>query len=133
MATILIIDDDGDVRDTVALILQEAGHRTLSATTGAEGARLFAEERPDLVLTDMIMPHSDGIEAIRAMRGGNATARIIAMSGDSFAGNEYYLQLAKRFGAMAVLPKPFEADELLSIVRSCLAASPATGAPDPTK
>jgi CheY-like chemotaxis protein len=131
MTTILIIDDDGDVRDTLALILEEAGYKTLTATSGAAGAQVFRDARPDLVVTDMIMPESDGIEAIRAIHAVDRAARIIAMSGQSFAGRAYYLQLAQRFGAMAMLPKPFEADELLSIVASCLTASPAAQEPDP--
>jgi CheY-like chemotaxis protein len=130
MATILIIDDDGDVRDTLAFVLEEAGYETLVASSGAEGARLFRDERPDLIVTDMIMPETDGIEAMRAIQAVNPRARIVAMSGHSFAGSGYYLKLAKRFGAMAVLPKPFEADELLSIVASCLTAIPAEKTPD---
>ena len=130
MATILIIDDDGDVRDTVALVLEEAGHKIVTASTGAAGAELFKEARPDLVITDMIMPGSDGIEAIRAIQDVDSAARIIATSGTSYAGSGYYLKLAKRFGAMAVLAKPFEADELLSVVSSCLAADTAEKAPD---
>lgn len=124
MATILIIDDDADVRDTLALVLEEAGHKTVMAKSGADGARKFGETRPQLVLTDIIMPESDGLEAMSAIRALDPTVRIIAMSGASFAGSGYYLKLAKRFGAAAVLPKPFEPEELVSTVERCLAAPP---------
>ena len=133
MATILIIDDDADVRDTLALVLEEAGHTTVMAKSGAEGARIFGETRPALVLTDMIMPESDGLEAMSAIRALNSAVRIIAMSGASFAGSSYYLKLAKRFGAIAVLPKPFEPDELVSMVNSCLSAPPPAKTSDTTQ
>src|SRR5436309_2815582 len=131
MATILIIDDDADVRDTLALVLEDAGHTTVMAESGTEGARKFGETRPELVLTDMIMPESDGLEAMSAIRALDSSVRIVAMSGASFAGSSYYLKLAKRFGAMAVLPKPFEPDELVSMVEACLASLPTEKAPDP--
>lgn len=135
MPTVLIIDDDRDVRETLSLVLEEAGYRVFTAMRGVAGAQVFRDEHPDLVITDMIMPDSDGIEAIRAIKALDPAARVIATSGSSFAGASYYLNLARQFGAMAVLPKPFEADELLSIVASCLAANPqpATEEPDPTK
>jgi CheY-like chemotaxis protein len=133
MATILIIDDDADVRETLALVLEEAGHTPIMARSGAEGARIFGEARPELVLTDMIMPESDGLEAMRAIRALDPAARIIAMSGASFAGSSYYLQLAKRFGAAAVLPKPFEPDELVSTIDFCLSTPPTAKTPDTTQ
>jgi two-component system, chemotaxis family, chemotaxis protein CheY len=131
MATILIIDDDGDVLDTLALVLEEAGHTILTASSGADGARMFRDLRPDLVVTDMVMPRSDGIQAIQTIRGDDPAARIIAISGDSSPGQGDYLKQAMQSGAMAALPKPFEADEFLSIVNSCLAATPAGKAPGP--
>lgn len=130
MASILVIDDDGDVRDTLTLVLEDAGHSILTATTGAAGAQLYKKALPDLVITDMIMPGSDGIEAIREIRAINPAARIIATSGASYAGAGYYLKLARRFGATAALPKPFEADELLSIVNACLVADPLEKTPE---
>src|SRR5205085_3232951 len=133
MATVLIIDDDGDVRDTFALVLEDAGHQVLTASSGTAGAAMFRAHRPELVITDMIMPGSDGIEAIRAIRAVDPAARIIASSGASFAGPDYYLNLAMRFGAIAVLPKPFEANELLRVVETCLSPSPAAEETDPPR
>ena len=133
MATILIIDDDADVRDTLALVLEEAGHSAVTARSGAEGARVFGKNHPALVLTDMIMPESDGLEAMAAIRALDPSVRIIAMSGASFAGSSYYLKLATRFGATAVLPKPFEPEELVRVVESCLTAPPAEKASGATQ
>ena len=124
MATILIIDDDVDMRAILGLVLLGAGHETFAAASGSAGARIFHDQRPDLVITDMIMPEADGIEAIGAILAIDPAARILAISGVSFGGNEYYLKLAMQFGAMAVLPKPFRADQLLSAVASCLTATP---------
>src|SRR3982074_1446906 len=106
MATILIIDDAVGMGALLAGVLQGAGYEPLAATQGAAGAGMFHDRHPDLVVTDMIMPDADGIEAIRAILAIDPAARILAYSGAWSAGNAYYLDLATRFGAMAVLPLP---------------------------
>lgn len=121
MATALIIDQDRDVSDTLALVLQEAGHRTLTAPSTDAGTHLVEADGPDIVLADISARDFDGLDRIRAIHAVDPAARIIAMSGDSFAVDSSWLAQAGQVGAMAVLPKPFEADELLSIVASCLA------------
>jgi two-component system, chemotaxis family, chemotaxis protein CheY len=120
MPKILIIDDNDDLRDTLVVLLEDHGFSVISASDGESGTRAFSEARPDLVITDLIMPNSDGVEAIRRIRTIDPTARIVAMSGGSIAGNDYQLRLAKEAGAMEVLPKPFEVDDLVAVVERCL-------------
>jgi CheY-like chemotaxis protein len=126
MATILIIDDNDDLRDTLVVLLEDEGYQTVIAEDGAAGLRSFAERRPDLTITDVIMPESDGIETIRQIRALDPNARIIAMSGGSLIGNDYYLRMAKTLGAMEVLPKPFEIDDLVRVIENCLRAPPSS-------
>jgi CheY-like chemotaxis protein len=122
MPKILIIDDNDDLRDTLVVLLEDQGYSVISASDGDSGVRVFDESRADLVLTDVIMPNSDGVEAIRRMRAIDPAARIVAMSGGSLAGNDYPLRMAKEAGAMDVLAKPFEVDDLVAVVARCLKA-----------
>lgn len=124
MANILVIDDNEDLRDTLVLLLEDEGHSTIVAGDGVAGTRAFASARPDLVITDVLMPESDGIETIRAIRALDPAARIIAMSGGAILGNAYYLRMAKTLGAMEVLAKPFEIEDLVRVVDSCLGSLP---------
>jgi two-component system, chemotaxis family, chemotaxis protein CheY len=120
MPKILIIDDNDDLRDTLVVMLEDQGYDVISASDGETGAHAFDQARPDLVLTDIIMPNSDGVEAIRRIRAIDPTARIVAMSGGSISGNEYQLRMAKEAGAIEVLAKPFEVDDLVTVVERCL-------------
>jgi two-component system, chemotaxis family, chemotaxis protein CheY len=116
MPKILIIDDNDDLRDTLVVMLEDQGYSVISASDGESGVHAFEQARPDLVLTDIIMPNSDGVEAIRRIRAIDSTARIVAMSGGSISGNEYQLRMAREAGAIEVLAKPFEVDELVSVI-----------------
>jgi two-component system, chemotaxis family, chemotaxis protein CheY len=120
MPTILIIDDDDDLRDTLVVLLEDQGYSVIAASDGESGVRAFGEARPDLVLSDVIMPNSNGVDAIRRMREIDPTVRIVAMSGGSISGDDHQLRMAKEAGAMEVLPKPFEVDDLVAVVERCL-------------
>jgi DNA-binding response OmpR family regulator len=120
MPTILIIDDDDDLRDTLVVLLEDQGYSVIAASDGESGVRAFGEARPDLVLSDVIMPDSNGVDAIRRMREIDPTARIVAMSGGSISGDDHQLRMAKEAGAMEALPKPFEVDDLVAVVERCL-------------
>ena len=124
MAKILVIDDNEDLRDTIVSVLEDESYSTLFAADGASGVRVFEEARPDLVITDLIMPKSNGLDTIREIKAIDPSARIIAMSGGSLISHEYYLDVASSLGAMHMLPKPFEIDELLRVVAECLNAPP---------
>lgn len=118
MAKILVIDDVGGVRRSIVTILQRNGHRVDEAADGAEGIAKAEASRPDLVVTDMLMPGMDGcevIDRIRALPGG-ATIKVLAVSGGgSLVPKEEALIVAERM-ADAVLPKPFDNAELNAAV-----------------
>lgn len=124
MATILIIDDNEDLRETLVAVLQDEGYTILVAQDGVSGARVFGESRPDLVVTDLIMPNANGFDTIRQIRAIDPKARILAMSGGSLINKDDYLATAAALGAMHVLPKPFEVEELLRAVITCLNSPP---------
>jgi len=120
MAEILLIDDDAQMRRVVARILREAGHSVHEAANGTEGLALFRRVRSDLVVSDIVMPETEGIELIRTLRQEAPALPILAVSGSPTA---LYLQAATKLGASAALRKPFAADKLLAMVNTLLAAA----------
>src|SRR5665213_3241891 len=86
-AKVLVIDDDHLVRRTISRILQTGGYRVALAEDGAKGVAKFRSERPDLVITDIIMPEKEGIETIIELLRDNPQARIIAVSGGGRLGS----------------------------------------------
>ncbi len=81
MSLILVIDDDPAMRDILRTILQSVKFQVIEAANGVAGLSLFRERKPNLVITDILMPEKDGIETLREMRKIDANALIIAMSG----------------------------------------------------
>lgn len=129
MPTILIIDDNEDLRETLVAVLEDEGYAILVAEDGISGVRVYSEAHPDLVVTDLIMPNANGFDTIRHIRAIDGKARILAMSGGSLINKDDYLATAAALGAMYVLPKPFEIEQLVRAVATCLnSAPPALGA-----
>ena len=118
MATILLIDDDAQVRMLCQTALEAAGYRVLTAEDGPHGLRLLQQQEMDLALVDIFMPSMDGLEAIPLLYKTRPACKIIAMSGGSWEWD--YLDTAKRLGANEILKKPFSLQELLDAVSAQL-------------
>jgi len=105
MASVLIVDDEPDIRFIMRLILEGAGYKVAEARHGAIGLKSVTARHPDLVITDVMMPMMDGLEFIERLRSNPKTAAIpiLVVSGNS--------DLAA--AADARLPKPFTRRELL--------------------
>lgn len=121
MAHILLIDDDDIFRDVLASALEGAGHVVRQAANGVEGLRRYHEQPADLVITDIVMPEKEGLDTIRDLHRDFPQARIIAMSGGLAHDPKLYLHMAEKFGAAAVLAKPFNLADLHKVVASALA------------
>lgn len=120
MASILLIDDDDMFRDVLASTLTNAGHNVKQASDGAEGVRLFRQGKFDLVITDIVMPEKEGLGTIMELKQINPEARVIAMSGGLAHDPKLYLHMAEKFGAAAVLAKPFHLSDLMKVVETAL-------------
>jgi CheY-like chemotaxis protein len=118
MARILVIDDDVMVRDVVAQVLTRSGHTVALAADGVEGVAHLTGQPADLVITDLVMPGTAGVEVIGALHRDFPSLKIIAMSGSLVASN--YLRVAEFMGARHTLQKPFSADDLVAIVNEAL-------------
>jgi len=92
----------------------------VTAKNGLHGTGAFHRTQPDLVITDIIMPQQDGIQAIAQIRAAKPDAKIIAISGDGRIGNTDLLAMARTLDATDVIPKLFDSDDLLTIVANCL-------------
>jgi CheY-like chemotaxis protein len=124
MARILIIDDDKMVLNMLRQVLEGAQHTVVEASNGEVAMRLWREHAADLIITDILMPEKDGLEVIRELRRECPTVKVIALSGGSRKIHFDALDVAKRFGAVSTLEKPFELKELLASVNTVLNAKP---------
>ncbi|HWS34441.1 MAG TPA: response regulator [Actinoplanes sp.] len=119
--TVLIADDDGDVRDIVAVKLEAAGYRILEADNGRTAMSLAVHERPQLILLDVSMPGLDGIGFCYELHSSPQTAHIpvIIVSG---RGEPADVALGHMVGAEDYLAKPFSPAELLRRVQRLVPA-----------
>jgi CheY-like chemotaxis protein len=124
MARILIIDDDKMVLNMLRQVLEGAQHTVMEASDGVVAMRLWRQQSADLIITDILMPEKDGLEVIREMRRECPTVKVIALSGGSRKVHFDALDVAKRFGALATLEKPFELKDLLASVDTVLKSTP---------
>lgn len=124
MARILIVEDDDLHREMLQSALERRGHHVTTAADGGEGLARLRAETVDLVLTDLFMPRTDGIELIRAMGAAGGAVPVIAMSGGVNGIHRPFTRGAALLGARAVLTKPFSTGELLAAVEGVLAAAP---------
>ena len=120
MASILLIEDDAEVRTVIRRMLESKNHEVVEAQNGKVGLRLYRKNSTDLVVTDILMPDKEGIETIRELRRDFPEVKIIAISGGGMLGLERYLKLAKKMGAQRTLEKPFNGNELNEVVRELL-------------
>jgi len=130
MQRILIIDDERDVRDSVKCVLDLAGYEVLTADNATDALNQLGRTPMDLVITDIIMPKMNGVQAIESIRKAFPLVRIVAISGGGNFGvagyqptaiaTNAYLKSAEEAGAHRVLTKPFEVDDLLEAVETLL-------------
>ncbi|MBJ7409220.1 MAG: response regulator [Phenylobacterium sp.] len=118
---VLIIDDDAALLRLMSMAFQAAGFQTVAADNGRSGIRMAGAHRPDLVVTDIVMPDIEGIGAIRAIKQGARPPKVIAISGAGRARGADYLSWARHLGADEVLAKPFRMSELMKISKSVIA------------
>jgi CheY-like chemotaxis protein len=125
MARILLVDDDDLSRTTVHQMLERAGYDVRSFANGREALDAYVSDPTDLVVTDLIMPDTDGLELIQELRKRRPGARILAISGGGRVNADEYLTFAQKFGAAGVLTKPFSNQELREVVAGILRPNPA--------
>jgi CheY-like chemotaxis protein len=130
MQNILVIDDEPDVRDAVKRVLDRAGYSVRTADNATDALAELKRVATDVVITDIIMPKINGVQAIESIRKAFPSVRIIAISGGgNFGISTYqptaitttaYLASAEVAGAHLALTKPFESGDLIQAVEKVL-------------
>lgn len=115
--SVLIVDDQPEMTEVVALWLRAKGHCVVCAYSGQEAATILHSFAVDVLITDILMPDGDGLELIQAAQNRKPPPRIIAISGGGkFMSARDCLGIAHGFGADRCLSKPFAAQELLAAI-----------------
>lgn len=122
--SILVVDDDAVFRAAVNRMLCGAGYRVSEAKDGAGAQKILLSERPDILVTDIIMPDGDGIELITAVKSRYPAMRILAISGRGALGQLDLLKMAAMVGADATLSKSVAPEDLLSRIADLVAMGP---------
>jgi two-component system, NtrC family, nitrogen regulation response regulator NtrX len=114
---ILVIDDEASIRDSLRVTLEYADYEVIGAATGQDGLALAERESPDLVLLDIKMPGTDGMEVLNRLHARDETLPIIMISGH---GTTSTAVDAVKMGAEDFLDKPFDTDVLLFRIEKVL-------------
>jgi two-component system response regulator MtrA len=122
MATIVVADDDADIRDLVVFKLEQSGHQVLAFGDGASAVEACHQQVPELVLLDVMMPGMSGLDACRAMRADPtlATVPVILLTARA---QESDIEQGFLVGADDYVVKPFSPRELASRVTAVLQRS----------
>jgi DNA-binding response OmpR family regulator len=117
---ILVIDDEPEVVELLKKRLERAGYQIITATDGIEGFKRACEQKPDLILLDIIMPEVDGLTVLRRLKTEEATREIpvVMVTAKGFTDSLFE---AQRYGAIDYIIKPFQWNELLRFIKRYLA------------
>ena len=118
--TILVVDDEDDVRESVREVLRDEGYRVIDTGDGTQVLDLIRQERPELVLLDIWMPQVDGIGLLKEIKFQEPDLNVVMISGH---GNIHTAVTATKFGAFDFLEKPVSLDGLLLTVQRALGES----------
>jgi len=124
MSRLLIVDDEPDIRMTLRLILEMAGHEITEAANGREALDM-AQTMPDVMILDIRLPDIDGLEVLELLKGDPEACRIpvVCVSAHS---SEDTLRHALALGAVAYVAKPFDFSHLRAVVAAAAAGAGAT-------
>ena len=125
MHRVLLAEDSEFLRSLMKSILRLAGCEVQLAADGKEALKIWKSGTFDLVITDLVMPNSDGLELISAIRRQDSAVKIIGISGGSTLNCAHFLEVAKMLGADYCLLKPITLGKILETLELVLAEQPA--------
>jgi two-component system cell cycle sensor histidine kinase/response regulator CckA len=124
MVTTLVIDDNPTNREFLATLLDYHGHRLLEASDGLEALEVARAARPDLIISDILMPTMDGYEFVRQLRTDPDLAHTPVIFSTAYYLDQEAKALAQQCGIPFVLPKPCESETVLQAVDAALGLTP---------
>ncbi len=118
-STIMVVDDNPEIVDTVRLLLKQKGFNVMCANSGKELFAGLEKQKPDLILLDIMMPHMDGLEVLTRLKGDLSTASIPVIL---LTAKVQYEEVLKGYksGAIYYITKPFTKGQLLGGINSIL-------------
>ena len=122
--TILIVDDEDGVRESVREVLTDEGYRVVDTADGTQVLKMIKDEKPELVLLDIWMPQVDGIGLLKEIKSQEPEINVVMVSGH---GNIHTAVTATKFGAFDFIEKPVTLEGLLLTVQRALGEMPGTG------
>ena len=125
---ILVIEDEDIVRRPLCRYLRCRGFEVMEASDGREGLLRVESGAPELVITDIVMPETAGLDLILSLRQSHPDLPIIAVSGGLIGSETDVLHVAQEMGAAAVLPKPFSLPQLLTVIDQVVTRADPTAA-----
>ena len=120
LPTVLVIDDDDDLRYSLKRVLSGRNYHVIEAASGEEGLQMAEQHDPDVILLDNRMGGMSGIEALQHLRGINPNSMIILMT--AYGTTQTTIE-AMKFGAFDYIMKPFDLKKIISLTESALASS----------
>jgi two-component system, chemotaxis family, chemotaxis protein CheY len=120
MTRILVVDDDAHVRTVARALLEAAGFQVVEAESGTAALAALSRESVGVVLTDIFMPDTDGIELIHALHGTSPGLPIVAMSGGGYDDGKDVLAVARLLGAAQIIQKPLTHRKLVGAIRRAI-------------
>jgi DNA-binding response OmpR family regulator len=118
--TILVTEDEEELRDLYRRILTGAGYRVLLAPNGRHATQLMRQGSVDLVMTDLLMPEMDGVELIAWLKREGFVVPVLMVSGVNAVFQTDFLSVVRDLGASATLEKPVTSETLLAAVAQLL-------------
>lgn len=122
-ASVLLIEDDRDISTTVQAALRAAGFDVRAAPNGLEGKKLLADRRPDVVVTDMMMPKMGGFPVLEHLKEMDDPPRVIMITANEGGRHKAY---AEMLGVSDYLRKPFAMEALVDAVNRVLSEPPSS-------
>lgn len=114
---ILLIEDDREIASTVRSVLEGAGYEVVHAQNGIEGQKMISEDRPNLIITDMMMPKLGGFPVLEFLKSIDDPPPVIMMTANEGGRHKAY---AEMLGVVDYLRKPFAMDVLLESVQNAI-------------
>ncbi|MBL0745743.1 response regulator [Chryseolinea lacunae] len=119
MKTVLIIEDNLEIRENTTEVLELEGFEVHAADNGQVGMALAIGLKPDIILCDIMMPEVDGYEVLRRLKEDPVTNKIPFICVTA-SGEKMEIQRAMELGASGFVRKPFDVKELIRVMRKCL-------------
>jgi DNA-binding response OmpR family regulator len=119
--TILVVDDDHELIDGLRMVLERQGYKVMQAHDGHQGKQAIYNQRPDLVILDMMMPRMGGYPVLEHFKGKTDAPPIIMITANEGSRHKAY---AEYLGVIDYIRKPFAMERLLEAVHKALGPSP---------